>query len=50
MLVTPLGILTLVNELAPENAKPPMLVTLLSIVTAPAQELFPVTACSALTV
>jgi hypothetical protein len=33
MLVTPLGILTLVNELAPENAEAPMLETLLGIVT-----------------
>jgi hypothetical protein len=48
--VTPLPIVTLVNELAPENARTAMVVILLSIVTAPAQKLFPVTACSALTV
>ena len=33
MLVTLLGIVTLVNELQPENAEEPMLVTLLGIVT-----------------
>ena len=33
MLVTLLGIVTLVNELQPENANGPMLVTLLGIVT-----------------
>ena len=50
MLMTLLGIVTLVNELAAENALLPMLVTLSSIVTAPAQELFPVTWFDALTV